>query len=923
MPNILTTYFLLFSVLICNSQNIVLDSVNVPKNFKNHYHISKEELTIDDILKVDKKEFSNREIKNVEIGTSYWNIFSFTLNTDVPPKYIEFSFAVTDKITLYIPRINEEYDHFVTGLSYPTQKIISLQESSKILVRAKDIDFSKLFYTHNKPMTIYGLQSVNEQSNVVAYNKKPLYENIGFRKRLIDHTTFDFQFFLLIGMIMISFVFMLLHYLIMGKVYFLSYALYLFFLIFNYGYRTPYFYNFYSEIHPNLYFYLNQNCQMLANLSYMFFAKQFIDIKQYYPKLNPVYNFAIYLFITFIIIYNIIIITNPFYPYHEDIMKTSVYILSLISLGFVVYMFVKRKLTYTAIIFIGSIMLLIGYVLCLVLDNFFILVPLIVIETTLFMSVISYLDLRNFKKALESDKLRQINEFKSKFFSSISHEFRTPLTLISVPIQEKLEDNSISEKDRSDFEMINRNNERLLNLVDQLLDLSRIEAGSLSLKVRNGNIHNLLNLIANSFIHLSNKKNISYDIKIPEGEGAKTRFDPDVVEKIVVNLLSNAFKYTPIRGSVILKASTSSDDNWLNLEIKNTGSGLSKEQLNRIFDRFYQVDENKEGSGIGLTLVKELVELHKGSIEVDSKLNKWTCFSIKIPISNDVYLKEEILNAELNENKNLQIHLDPSLPIKSNKISSEDVPVLLIVEDNVDLTKILKEAFENSFNVVIANNGQNGVELALEYIPDIIISDIMMPVKDGVTLTKELKNNESTSHIPVILLTAKVGEENELMGIETGANDYIYKPFSKKILVAKVKNVLESRKKLQEKYSGKSIFKINPLDISPMDKEFLKKIEIVFNEKLTDPSFNVKEFSRHLNPSLRTIERKLKSLTGLTPVEFIESHRLELGAELLKKDSSIRIQEVAYDVGFNSPSYFSERFKLKYGCSPTDYQYKN
>ncbi|KAA1243720.1 response regulator [Aquimarina sp. RZ0] len=921
MFNVLTTYFLLFSALICNSQNIVLDSVNVPENFKNRYHISKEELTIDDILKVDKKEFSNREIKNVEIGTSYWNIFSFTLNTDVPPKYIEFNFAVTDKITLYVPGKNGEYKNLITGLSYPTQKIVSLQESSKILLEAKDINFSKPFYTHNKPMTVYGLQSINEQGNVITYNEKPLYENSELRKILIDNITFDFQFFLLIGMIMISFVFMFLHYLIMRKVYFLSYALYLFFLIFNYGYRTPFFYNFYSEIHPNLYFYLNQNCQMLANLSYMFFAKQFIDIKQYYPRLNPVYNFAIYLFITFIVIYNIIIITNPFYPYHEDIMKTSVYILSLISLGFVVYMFVKRKLTYTAIIFIGSIMLLIGYILCIVLDNFFILVPLVVIETTLFMSVISYLDLRNFKKALESDKLRQINEFKSKFFSSISHEFRTPLTLISVPIQEKLEDNNLSEKDRSDFEMINRNNKRLLSLVDQLLDLSRIEGGSLSLKVRNGNIYNLLDVIANSFIHLSNKKNISYDIKIPEGEDVEACFDPDVIEKIIVNLLSNAFKYTLNGGSVILKVN--SYTNWLNLEIKNTGNGLSKEQLNRIFDRFYQVDENMEGSGIGLTLVKELVGLHKGLIEADSELNKWACFSIKIPISNDVYLKEEILNAELNENKNLQIHLDPSLPIESNKTSSEDAPVLLIVEDNIDLTKILKEAFENSFNVVIANNGQNGVELALEYIPDIIISDIMMPIKDGITLTKELKNNESTSHIPIILLTAKVGEENELTGIETGADDYMYKPFSKKILVAKVKNILESRKKLQRKYSGKSIFKINPINISPIDQEFLNKIETVFNEKLTDPSFNVKELSKYLNPSLRTIERKLKAITGLTPVEFIEFHRLELGAELLKKDSNIRIQEVAYDVGFNSPSYFSERFKEKYGCSPTDYQYKN
>ncbi|KZS42936.1 hypothetical protein AWE51_16420 [Aquimarina aggregata] len=917
VPNILLTFLILSSIIICNSQSIVIDSINVPKSFENHYYSTNKEISVDDVLKINLQDFSDKDIKNIKIGTSYWNTFTFIVDLDIQPDYIEFNFAVTDKITLYVPQKNGIYKHFISGLSYPTKKIVSLQESSKALIKTENIDFSKPFFTHNKPMTIYGLQSINSQNNVIAYNEKPLSENSEFRKNLLDNVTYDFLFFLLIGMIMISFIFMLLHYLIMRKVYFLSYALYLFFLVFNYGYRTPFFYNFYSEIHPNLYFYLNQNCQMLANLSYMFFAKQFIDIKQYYPKLNPLYNFAIYLFITFIVIYNIIIISNPFYAYHEDIMKTSVYILSLISLAFVVYMFVKRKLTYTAIIFIGSMMLLIGYVLCIILNNFFILVPLVVIETTLFMSVISYLDLRNFKKALENDKLRQINEFKSKFFSNISHEFRTPLTLISVPIQEKLEETKLSKKDRTNFEMIHRNNVRLLNLVDQLLDLSKIEARNLKLKVKEGNIFELLSSIAYSFTNLASKKELIYKINIDRKENTAW-FDGDVVEKITINLLSNAFKNTPKNGTILIIAFIEED--LLNLEIKNTGKGIPKEQQVKVFERFHQVNENQEGSGIGLSLVKELVNLNKGSISLDSKPDEWTSFNIQLPTNKGSFANSEINTKPQNKNKNHNlINSFPAKEKAKNEIIKE-LPILLIVEDNLELSNLLKSTFETNHNVIIAENGQKGIELALEQIPDIIISDIMMPIKNGIALVNELKNDECTSHIPIILLTAKVGEENELTGIETGADDYIYKPFSKKILIAKVKNLLESRQKLQEKYSGVSIFKVNPLDISPIDNEFLKKIEVVFNEKLTDSSFNVKELSKHLSPSLRTIERKLKALTGLTPVEFIESHRLELAAQLLKRDPKIRIQEVAYDAGFNSPSYFSERFKEKYGCSPTDFK---
>ncbi len=436
-----------------------------------------------------------------------------------------------------------------------------------------------------------------------------------------------------------------------------------------------------------------------------------------------------------------------------------------------------------------------------------------------FISVGLYLLYQNKRKTHQ--KLKELSVLKSNFFANISHEFRTPLTLISSPIQQHLEKKNLDEKERTDLKMVLRNNERLLQLVDQLLDLSKIEAGNLQLSVEKSAALIFISTLADSFVYETEKKNITYQVNIPTSL-ENVWFDKDVIEKIVVNLLSNAIKYSPEQGTVIFNAHI--DQNHLHIEVKNTGKGMKQETLEKIFTRFYQEDKHQEGSGIGLSLVKELAILHKGNIEVQSKPNEWTTFYVTIPVHKDNYYASEINQEDPALNKPInQIH--PEQEVTTDvELPENELPLLLIVEDNFEVQSLLIHIFNKKYNIIKAKNGEEGINLALKHIPDIIVSDVMMPGTNGITLTTFLKNDEKTSHIPIILLTAKTGEENELTGIETGADAYITKPFNNKILISKVAKLIESRNKLRERYSKEVILKPNNRAVKNIDERFLQKI---------------------------------------------------------------------------------------------------
>ena len=524
-----------------------------------------------------------------------------------------------------------------------------------------------------------------------------------------------------------------------------------------------------------------------------------------------------------------------------------------------------------------------------------------------------FIILRNRKKT--NTKLKELDALKSNFFTNISHEFRTPLTLITSPIDDILEDNTITDNKKQQFIVAKENSDRLLELVNQLLDLSKIDEGYLKIKLQQGNVLQLISALSESFNYQTQQKNITYNINISQ-QAEAVWFDKDAIEKIILNLLSNAIKYTPKNGHITCVAYIEKSN--LFLRIKNSGSGLSPYELKNIFERFYQTNEQNQGSGIGLALVKELVELHNGNIEVLSVPDQETAFNLNVSIDKSTFKKNAVIVSS-NNDVNIEIPNYNMVSIEDEEaFADSELPILLIVEDNVDLRHLLKQIFESHYNVMSAENGEIGVQLALEHIPDLIISDVMMPIKDGIALTKDLKNDERSAHIPIILLTAKAGVESQLTGISNGADDYITKPFDKKLLVLKVEKLIESRKKLQLRYSQELVLVPKDVAITNLDEIFLKKVENILDKNLIESSFNVAAFSEAVGMSRMQLHRKIKALTGLSASEFVRSQRLKLATELLKT-SEINISQVGYSVGFNDHSYFTKCFKEAYNCTPTEF----
>jgi len=531
-----------------------------------------------------------------------------------------------------------------------------------------------------------------------------------------------------------------------------------------------------------------------------------------------------------------------------------------------------------------------------------------------------FLQYKNRKKI--NTKLKELSIAKSNFFANISHEFRTPLTLISGPIQAQLKKENLTEEERNSLEMMQRNSNRLLSLVNQLLDISKIESGRIQLRISNQQIVPFIGTLVDGFTFITKQKNIKFISQINPTK-VETWFDKDAVEKIVVNLLSNAIKYTNENGTIECTVFVENDS--LHFEVKNTGKGLTKNEITHIFERFYQVNEDKLGVGIGLSLVKELINLHKGTVSVESTINQWTRFKVILPINKSAFNNDEYAKQKPS---GLEMETIPYLEVKSEintdelQTPEDDKLIILIVDDNADIRTYVSNIFKGIYTIIEAENGQNGIDLAIQHIPDIIISDVMMPVLDGIALSKKLKKDERTSHIPIILLTAKTGEKNEIEGIKTGADDYITKPFSEDLLKLKVENRIENLKTLQERFSQEIILRPKDISVNSIEEQFLEKIQIVLDTQLTETSFSIQDFCEATAMSRMQLHRKLKALTGLSTSEFIKTQRLKLATTLLK-NSDINISQIGYAVGFNDHAYFSKSFKEMYHCTPSEYANKS
>lgn len=510
-------------------------------------------------------------------------------------------------------------------------------------------------------------------------------------------------------------------------------------------------------------------------------------------------------------------------------------------------------------------------------------------------------------KEEEADRLLEIDRFKTNLFTNISHEFRTPLTLIAGPV-ERLMSQSDSPVFKSQLNLIKQNSQRLLSLVDQLLEVSKIKSGKLRLRIQKGNLGLLLQSIVSNFFYFAAEKDIRIKTDIPLM--TEVWFDPDKIEKIVGNLLQNAIKYGKPGTAVMLKSQII--EAQLHLTVSNHSLvRYSQEEISHLFDKFYKPDAKTEGFGIGLPLVKDLVKLNKGQINLH--LEEKDCFKVDltIPVKKNAFRPEQIVEEEeeYNEGKGR----------KANEIlAGEDAPLVLVVEDNYKVRSFIINELAPYYQILEADNGKEGLFIALKKIPDLIISDVMMPEMDGIELCQTLKNDEKTSHIPIILLTAKSEEDNILKGLEIGADDYMLKPFGIKQLLVRIEKLIELRRNLRIRYSGKTNISPNEIAITSTDEKFLGKIQRIVDGDLGDSNFTVDEFCKKIGMSRMQLHRKLKALTGLSTTAFIRDQRLRLAIQRLEK-SGESISEIAYAVGFSSPSYFIKCFKETYGVTPNEF----
>ncbi|MBT8387047.1 MAG: response regulator, partial [Ignavibacteria bacterium] len=477
--------------------------------------------------------------------------------------------------------------------------------------------------------------------------------------------------------------------------------------------------------------------------------------------------------------------------------------------------------------------------------------------------------------------------------------------------------------------IIKRNAGRLYGLVNQLLDLSKLEAGKMKLEASEQNIIPLLKGYVLSFSSLAERKKITLKFNTIE-ENLNLYFDKEKVEKIINNLLSNAFKFTPEGGRIDFTVEKLIED--AEIRITDNGIGIAKERLDKIFDRFYQVDGSQtrksEGTGIGLALTKELVELHKGKIEVESEYGKGTTLKILLPLGKDHLKLEEIVEKELPEETEVTAEESKLIPEMENRkentnidllLDAGDKPLLLIVEDNPDVRKYIISHLEDDYGIQDAVDGEDGLQEALKHIPDLIISDIMMPKMDGFELCEKLKTDERTSHIPVILLTAKATDKDKTVGYETGADDYIMKPFDAEVLRARIKNLIEQRRKLREHFKKEGLIELEHKEITSIDKKFLQKAVEIINKHLSDTSFTVEMFAEKVSMSRRNLDRKLIALTGESPSDIIKRVRLTRASRLLTQKFG-NISEIALEVGFSNPAHFSNCFREQFGLTPSEYE---
>lgn len=546
------------------------------------------------------------------------------------------------------------------------------------------------------------------------------------------------------------------------------------------------------------------------------------------------------------------------------------------------------------------------------------------------------LEVKNGELKRLNEEVLELTHSRLVFFTNISHELRTPLTLIADPVEMLLEDSGIKGKSRELLKMVQRNAIALQQLVSSILDFRKIQNGKMDLKLYRFDIVKALTIWVGDFQLTAERKQIKLHLDIDAFNGShEVVADKEKIARVVFNLLSNALKYTPAGGDIFV--SLKDEGEKLRLDIRDTGKGIEKEEADKIFERFFQAKGAASGTGIGLALVKSFVELHHGQVWVESELGKGSDFIVEIPreqvdkslvIHMDDEGVDNSVNASSSRDKNvvdesvLQ-YVDDGVRKcgKVQQLVSENTnkPTVLIIDDNNDIRQYEHTLLQDDYIVMEAVDGKEGLEIAKKEVPDLVICDVMMPVMDGLEFTEQLKTNTATSHIPVIMLTAKNQEEHRAEGYEHGADSYITKPFHSKVLLARIENLLKQRKLLKHLFQGskEAEQEIAESHLEDRDKQFLKQLHSIIQKNLSDSEFGVEDIGKQIGLSRVQLYRKVKAMTGSSVVDLLRKARLTKAKRLLES-RSMSVSEVAYDVGFSAPSYFTKCFKDEFGMLPGD-----
>ena len=527
----------------------------------------------------------------------------------------------------------------------------------------------------------------------------------------------------------------------------------------------------------------------------------------------------------------------------------------------------------------------------------------------------------------EKERIEELNQVKLRFFTNISHEFRTPLTLILGQI-EVLMQMDLGTTIYNRILRIYKNAWHMRNLISELLDFRKQEQGYLKLKVEEQNLVTFTRQIYMCFYEYAQKKEITYRFDNVE-ETISVWFDSKQLQKVIFNLLSNAFKYTPNKGSIRVEVRMLASQAIVS--VCDTGVGIPEEHISKIFERFYQTDNSSSftlGTGIGLALAKGIMNMHHGKIDVESTVGKGTKFTLSLPLGNRHFSDEEMATVESRESVIISEAV-PMLPFEQimdveeektkvqENIKEEDKPIILLVDDNEELLSMLEDLFLPIYKVYIAHDGREGLEMARQIQPDLIISDVMMPEMSGKELCYKIKTNVELSHISVVLLTAQTSVEYVVEGLMFGADDYVTKPFNVKVLIARCNNLIKNKKRLIAHYAGKTITESPVTEaINERDKELLAKCVNIIKENFENPAFDVTALASELCVGRSKLYMQFKQMTGLTPNEFILKIKLDEAMSLLKNHPELNISEISIRLGFSSPRYFSKSFKAFFGVAP-------